>query len=87
MFVSQVDSKLNISFINFPSIAIVSLPFLPQFTQASYNVALDEARRCLGHHQLTALLHKLAANDPAKTGYVPAGLVTAALAQELSESK
>ncbi|XP_050731460.1 EF-hand domain-containing family member C2-like [Eriocheir sinensis] len=55
-----------------------------EFTQASYNVALDEARRCLGHHQLTALLHKLAANDPAKTGFVPIPLATAALARELS---
>ncbi|XP_063872418.1 EF-hand domain-containing family member C2-like [Scylla paramamosain] len=58
-----------------------------EFTQASYNVALDEARRCLGHHDLTAILHRLAESDPSKTGFVSSFLVISSLAKALSGSK
>ncbi|XP_071533012.1 EF-hand domain-containing family member C2-like [Panulirus ornatus] len=57
-----------------------------EFPQANYNVALDEARRCLGHHQLTALLQQMASHDPGKTGFVPTSQAVAALSRALSGS-
>lgn len=58
-----------------------------QFPQANYNVALDEARRHLGHHELTSLLHKLTGHDPSKSGYTRTDIVLNALAKALGRLK
>nr|XP_053627062.1 EF-hand domain-containing family member C2-like isoform X1 [Cherax quadricarinatus] len=58
-----------------------------EFPQANYNVALDEARRCLGHHQLTDLLHQMTPRDPEKTGFAPTSVVVSALLTALKGSK
>ncbi|XP_042207226.1 EF-hand domain-containing family member C2-like [Homarus americanus] len=50
-----------------------------EFPQANYNVALDEARRRLGHHQLTDLLRQMTTYDPDRKGIVPTSVVLGAL--------
>ncbi|ROT76577.1 putative EF-hand domain-containing family member C2 [Penaeus vannamei] len=57
-----------------------------EFPQANYNVALDEARRHMGHHELTSLLHQLTGHDSSKSGYTRTAIVLNALAKALEKS-
>lgn len=48
-------------------------------------MALDEARRHLGHHQLTDLLRQLTSYDPDRSGVVPTTVAVKALAAALGQ--
>lgn len=48
-------------------------------------MALDEARRHLGHHQLTDLLRCMTSHDPGRSGVVPTTVAVKALADALSK--
>lgn len=68
----------------FPTVLTISYR---QFPQANYNVALDEARRHMGHHELTSLLHQLTGHDSSKSGYTRTAIVLNALAKALGRWK